>query len=343
MLISIKFKADYGKRTVKPKFEPCTENQRKTHNNRFRIELSKTPNHTHESLISSISKAAADTMTMKSPNPARPFEYSEDTEALLAEKKRMIRIGTNDTNLKPIRNKISKAIRKDRRKHEAEMIGPDLDIRDQFMGLRKLRKPFVPTPLSMKNMKGQHVPLYQRAQCAAEFLRDQIWGEAHNNPQELIDQIDDERLVADLIGMDLTDISLSEIEGACRKLKRNKAAGPDGIPVDVYKELDKDSLELLRGLINGWWHGEEISTEVTQAQVVLTFKKGNKADLGNYRPISLLNTTYKIDTTILQQRLAKALDKHLQPTQYGFRSKKSTANAVHYVRRVMGKKGEKKH
>ena len=338
--IRIKLKAEYGKRNVKPKYEPCSDTQRKELNDIFRQEFSNVLNPSHESLTASISKAAANTMTKKLPNPARPFEYSDTTEALLLEKKQKIRTGSNDTELKPLRNQISKSIRKDKRKYEAEMIGPNLDIRDQYMGLRNLRKPFVPCPLSMKNKHGQHVPLYQRAQCAAEFLRDQIWGEAHTNPQELINQIATERLVADPIGLDLSDISLEEIEGACRNLKRRKAAGPDGIPVDIYKELDRKSLELLRALINGWWKGDEITTEVTQAQVVLIFKKGNKADLGNYRPISLLNTTYKIYTTILQQRLAKALDKHLQPTQYGFRAKKSTANAVHYVRRVM-EKGEK--
>ena len=83
--------------------------------------------------------------------------------------------------------------------------------------------------------------------------------------------------------------------------------------------------------------------EVTRAQVVLIFKKGNKADLGNYRPISLLDTTYNIFTTILKQRLAEVLDPYLQPTQYGFRRKKSIANAVYYVRREMEKRRENKH
>ena len=220
------------------------------------------------------------------------------------------------------------------------MIGPDLDIRDQFIGLRNLRKPYVPIPLSMKDAQGQHVPLHKRAQCAATFLGDQIWGEAHAQPETLIEQIATERLVTDDLGLKVSDITLTELEGAIRKLKRGKAAGPDGIPVDIFKELDLDGLMILQHLLNDWWNGKEIPIEVTQAQVVLIFKEGNKADLGNYRPISLLNATYQIYTTILQKRLAEVLDPHLQPTQYGFRRKKSTANAVHYVRRVM-EKGEK--
>ena len=63
------------------------------------------------------------------------------------------------------------------------------------------------------------------------------------------------------------------LEGAIRKLKRGKPAGPDGIPVDVFKELDLDGLMLFQNLLNDWWNGKEIPIEATQAQVVLIFKK----------------------------------------------------------------------
>lgn len=36
-------------------------------------------------------------------------------------------------------------------------------------------------------------------------------------------------------------------------------------------------------------------------------------------------------------RLTKTFDKHLQKTQYGFRKKRGTADAIHYVRRMVDK------
>ena len=49
----------------------------------------------------------------------------------------------------------------------------------------------------------------------------------------------------------------------------------------------------------------------------------------------LLNTIYKIFASILQKRISDKLDRHLQKTQYGFRKKRGTSDAVHYIRRVV--------
>lgn len=56
--------------------------------------------------------------------------------------------------------------------------------------------------------------------------------------------------------------------------------------------------------------------------------------LENYRPIALLNTVYKIYAAIIQRRLSDQLDKFLQKTQFGFRKDKSTADAIHCIRRI---------
>ena len=58
------------------------------------------------------------------------------------------------------------------------------------------------------------------------------------------------------------------------------------------------------------------------------YKKGDTSKMDNYRPISLLNSIYKIFAAIVHNRLADKLDKYLQKTQYGFR-KGRTADAIH--------------
>ena len=118
-------------------------------------------------------------------------------------------------------------------------------------------------------------------------------------------------------------------------MKRKKACGPDEIPMEMIKELDDTNLEQLHKMTSEWWNNETMPIEETRARVVPIFKKGDTSDIGNYRPISLLNATYKIFTAILVERISEKLDKHLQKTQFGFRKNKSTANAIFLIRRLI--------
>ena len=56
-------------------------------------------------------------------------------------------------------------------------------------------------------------------------------------------------------------------------LKRNKAPGPDGPPVEFFKDMNYQSAAAVRDLINKLRNGEPIPTELTQAQVILIFKR----------------------------------------------------------------------
>ena len=89
------------------------------------------------------------------------------------------------------------------------------------------------------------------------------------------------------------------------------------------------------GTLNQWWQQEKIEPEdALFARVVLLYKKGDTSNMDNYRPISLLNTIYKIFAAIVHKRLADKLDKFLQRTQFGFRKGLGTADAIQCVRRA---------
>ena len=61
--------------------------------------------------------------------------------------------------------------------------------------------------------------------------------------------------------------------------------------------------------------------------MVICFKKGNRKDIKNYRPICLLSNMYKLSTKIKTTRLEKKLEN--QPReQAGFRSKYSTTDHI---------------
>ena len=66
------------------------------------------------------------------------------------------------------------------------------------------------------------------------------------------------------------------------------------------------------------------------ALVVPIFKKGNKDEVKNYRPISILSVYSKIFERVVYGQVYKFLEKYsiLSNHQFGFRSGRSTAQAI---------------
>ena len=69
----------------------------------------------------------------------------------------------------------------------------------------------------------------------------------------------------------------------------------------------------------------------------MIFKNGDTNTHDNYRPISLLNMFYTILATIIHRRIEVSMEPILQITQFGFRKKCSTTDAVQCVRRIIDK------
>ena len=75
-------------------------------------------------------------------------------------------------------------------------------------------------------------------------------------------------------------------------------------------------------LTNKWWNEERVPEQVTEARVVSLYKKGDPDQQENYRPISLLNASYKILAAMVQSMLAKTLDKYTSKTQFWISKRK---------------------
>jgi hypothetical protein len=82
------------------------------------------------------------------------------------------------------------------------------------------------------------------------------------------------------------------------------------------------------------WKKEHIEKEYLRATVWVIYKKGSTAALENYRPISLLDSLYKIYAAIMQTKSADKLNFLYKRTQFGFRKDRSTGHAIHMVRRI---------
>ncbi|KAL0810833.1 hypothetical protein ABMA28_010143 [Loxostege sticticalis] len=139
---------------------------------------------------------------------------------------------------------------------------------------------------------------------------------------------------------DVPEITDSEIETALSRMKNGKAAGSDNVLVEMVKAGGESVIKTLNTLFNKCLEEGKIPEEWQCANVILLFKKGNRADLNNYRPISLLSQLYKLLTKILTIRLTSKLDFYQPKEQAGFRSGYSTMDHILTLRIVIEKTTE---
>ena len=110
----------------------------------------------------------------------------------------------------------------------------------------------------------------------------------------------------------------------------------DDIPGEFWQCVadTEKGLAWLTELCNACWLAEETPADWHAARVASIYKKGSVEDCDNYRPISLICVTYKLFATILLRRLQEAgAERRLTTTQFGFRSGRSTQDAIFAVRR----------
>ena len=279
----------------------------------------------------------------KIPKKEKEEAYSEETRRLLQQRKNAL-LKQNVRAYDILDKRFRKSKREDKTKMIIDTLDKDLDIRDRWMGIRQLKQEYQPNPYARRTTDGKHITQKQIAQKAADYLSEEQWGikrktailaqeqEKEEPPKKRTRKIDTAKNTEAQYNID--KITIEEIWTTINKYKRRKAPGPDEIPMELFKEMDDKCIELIGETLNEWWNEEDIPTETLKARVVLIYKKGNTGKYENYRPISLLNSIYKIYAGIIQKRLAKTLDKHLSKTQFGFRKDKSTGDAIHLVRRA---------
>ena len=109
-------------------------------------------------------------------------------------------------------------------------------------------------------------------------------------------------------------------------LNPNKAPGPDQIPPWFLKDYAINIYVILTDLFQTSVNSGTIPKRWKEANICGVFKKGNKNDPANYRPVSLTCVCCKILEHIIHSHVMKFLDKHniLNDSQHGFRAKRST-------------------
>ena len=121
------------------------------------------------------------------------------------------------------------------------------------------------------------------------------------------------------------DISINGVEKLLNNLNPHKAAGPDNIKPVVLKRLSKHISPIVQQIFQKSVTTGELPKIWKNANVAPVFKKGDKSNPANYRPISLTCILCKT----LEHIIASSIVKHFgklglfYELQHGFREKRS--------------------
>ena len=103
------------------------------------------------------------------------------------------------------------------------------------------------------------------------------------------------------------DLTLAECTAALKSFKRNKSPGLDGLPYEFYTKFwDLLGPDLVATFNDSFAKGS-LSFSQRTGLITLLYKKNDRFDTKNWRPISLLCEDYKILSKVLTNRLKTVL------------------------------------
>jgi hypothetical protein len=134
------------------------------------------------------------------------------------------------------------------------------------------------------------------------------------------------------IGMDHMDISEEILRLNIVRLKAGRACGDDGISNDIIKSCSESMILPLTRIIGRSFETGQVPVEWRSATVCPIFKKGDKSDPSNYRPVSLTSSISKLAERCFLDNLVPMLENSgvLQSSQYGFRQGRSCQEQLLY-------------
>jgi len=113
---------------------------------------------------------------------------------------------------------------------------------------------------------------------------------------------------------------MKELLDVLKTIPKRKSPGPDGLPYEVYTRYSSVIAPYLLDTFNHCLK-YNLSLPGSESSFVTTlFKKGDRCDLANWRPIALSNADSKILSKLLTNRLNQIGLKCFSKFQYGFLS-----------------------
>ena len=97
-------------------------------------------------------------------------------------------------------------------------------------------------------------------------------------------------------------------------MEKNKSPSPDGIPIDFYQHFWEIVKCDFMKLLNDFHEGKLDITRLNYGIITLVPKSDDAKQIQNFRPICLLNVSFKIITKASMNRLSRIINPIILPT-----------------------------
>jgi endonuclease/exonuclease/phosphatase family metal-dependent hydrolase len=133
-------------------------------------------------------------------------------------------------------------------------------------------------------------------------------------------------------------ITMDELKYTIRHLALNKAPGPIGqLPAEVWRQAPDSILHILLDTVNSALEGNALPDHWKGGRISFLLKKMEPLLLKNWRPITLLELSYKIYSVILTKRLGRIAEAYqvYDESQEGFRKGRSTRRQFERIKQIL--------
>jgi hypothetical protein len=147
-----------------------------------------------------------------------------------------------------------------------------------------------------------------------------LFGPPDQNHFSLLEDISSDipQLSADESNILVADFTEKEVEEAIMSMERNKALGPDGFPAEFYQKFWEVIKEDLMAMFAQLRTGELPLFKLNFGVITLLPKKEDASRIEQYRPICLLNASFKVFTKVGTNRVTSIAQKVIRPSQSAF-------------------------
>jgi hypothetical protein len=133
-----------------------------------------------------------------------------------------------------------------------------------------------------------------------------------------------------------------EIKKVVKTMKKNTAPGPDHMPVEFYQSCWEIIREDIMDMIHEFWKNELDIDRLNYGVITLIPKIKEASKIQQYRPICLLNVSYKIITKALMLRFEECVSRIINKSQNAFLKGRNIMDGVLSLHEILHETKRKK-